>query len=141
MKINLETKFNIGDKVFIKENKMDNMLISKCKECDGTGKIETKAGIRKCPFCDGNKGKYKRVFFHYVQEATIESLSIYSTDDYDMEMQIFYDIRNANGWHVEVDETDVFKCAKECKLSADINNTKEGWTDELLKLRDEKEEI
>lgn len=140
MKINIETKFNIGDKVFVQEKRIDFMLIYKCEKCDGMGKIETKGGIRKCPSCDGRKGKYKGVDFYYMEEMTIKNVTIYTGEDCDVDMEIVYDGRDSDNCCIEVDEVDIFDSEEGCRLYINISNAKEGWTDELLKSRDIYEE-
>ena len=56
MQINVETKFEVGQKVFL--IKKDRKVIEnkeKCKICNGEGHIIFKGYTMSCPECEGNK--------------------------------------------------------------------------------------
>jgi hypothetical protein len=52
---NIETKFNIGDKVYLIQYQPSFKSYHHCEDCNGTGKIKTKCNTMDCPYCDEGK--------------------------------------------------------------------------------------
>jgi hypothetical protein len=60
----IETKFNIGDEIFVIDHHRKSIFIN-CEICNGIGIVKIKNKEYECPECKGKKGiiKYKDEFF------------------------------------------------------------------------------
>lgn len=74
--MNIETKFNVGDVVYVCKN---NSTYEKepCKICDGIGNVTLKEKSFCCPECKGNKFTYtKKVNRFITEERTIRKVIV-----------------------------------------------------------------
>lgn len=73
-----ESKFNIGDKVYLIRNKAERRFVE-CKACAGSGKLDGKDGIKyDCSLCHGRCGNYEYGNIKWVVE--IHNLTIGKID-------------------------------------------------------------
>ena len=72
------SKFQLGQEVFIVIEKKENKQ-TKCKDCDGEGKIPSKVEGKtiKCSECNGLGKKYKQHISHKVICSEIESVTVW----------------------------------------------------------------
>ena len=94
----IETKFNVGDTVYVCKNNSTKDLET-CKICDGKGEITIKDVSFCCPKCHGGKFTYSKKVKKFVPEKRIIKKVIVSVTENNGNTQIFekYDCETPSG--------------------------------------------
>lgn len=73
--MNIKTKFNVGDQVFIIKQK-DDISHTDCKICGGTGKVHIRetCGELDCPSCNGKCFDIQSYTEYYKAEAVVNKI-------------------------------------------------------------------
>lgn len=84
----IETKFNVGDTVYVCKNNSTKDLET-CKICDGKGAIIIKDESFCCPKCHGGKFTYSKRVKKFVPEKRIIKKMIVSVTENNGNTQIY----------------------------------------------------
>lgn len=111
--MNIKTKFNVGDQVFIIRQKTDSYHTD-CQTCGGTGKVHIRETGEEldCPSCNG-KGFNIQLDTKYYKEEVVVNKILTKTNENGTEILISLLI---NGQRVDLDESAVFTSKEADKI-------------------------
>jgi len=116
----IEHKYNIGDTVYIVASK-SNPIKTECKLCNGSGQVEIKQSIWKCPSCKGKKTKIEPNFERIPMKCTVRGIWIGKQEDW---TSLNYDLVNTNGVRKRAKELKIFSCIEDVERQIDKEREK-----------------
>jgi len=119
----LETKFDLGEKVWYTKTEVKNIILNPCKYCNGSGEVELKNDDKiTCPRCHGNRGEHRTLYLKKPSNARSQIGEVQAKIFRDHRENSYMLFATGVGSGTVYSEDKIFRTKEECQVYCDIEN-------------------